>query len=288
MAGRRRQSKWKRTRKPDRLILQPRDMDIICAVYEYRYLSRDQIQRLVSFNCVTKANIRLRKLYDSHYLSRLFLPTTRGSSKAIYFLSKKGVDIVTEILGIDPLIVKKEQKQSSQVKSLFLNHHLNLNEVRIAFSKAIQEHPDMKLERWIDDHHCLQEYDRYCSGQKVKRFFRPDGYFRFWYKERLYSYFVELDQATMSHQRFKIKVKEYEEFARSGRYQKIFGVSYFRVLVIVPSVQRMLNLKKTIEALTNKIFWVTTLKKITSDDSFGPIWFRAGHDGLHPLMEIGS
>jgi len=288
MDGRRRQSKWQRAQTPDRLILQPRDKDIICAVYEYRYLSRDQIQRLVSFHCVTKANIRLRKLYDCHFLSRLFLPTSLGSSKAIYFLGNKGIDIVTEILGIDPLIVRKEQKQASQVKDLFLNHHINLNEVRIAFTKAIQEHPTMKLERWIDDHHCLQEYDRHGSGQRVKRAFRPDGYFRFWHKERLYSYFVELDMATMSHQRFQAKVKEYVEFARSGHYQKIFRVQYFRVLVIAPSVQRMINLKKTVEAVTDKIFWFTTLKKITSDDSFGPIWLRAGHTGLDLLIEIKS
>ena len=99
---------------------------------------------------------------------------------------------------------------------------------------------------------------------------------------------MELDLATMSHQRFQAKVKEYVEFARSGHYQKTFGVQYFRVLVIAPSAQRMLNLKKTVETVTGKIFWFTTLKKVTNYDSFGPVWLRAGHAGVHPLMEIES
>lgn len=285
MAGNRRQSKWQRAQTPNRLILQSRDKDIICAVYEHRYLLRDQIQRLVDFHCVSKANIRLRKLYDSHFLSRLFLPTSRGSSKAVYYLGEKGVSIVAEILGADPVIVRRELKQSSRIKDLFLNHHLNLNEVRIAFTKAIQEHPEMRLERWIDDHHCMQEYAGTGTGQRSKGIFRPDGYFRFWYKGKLYSHFVELDLATMSHRRFQSKVKEYVEYARSGQYQKAFGVQYFRVLVIAPSVQRMLNLKKTVESHTDRIFWFTTLKKLTGNDCFGPVWLRAGHDGVHSLIE---
>ena len=286
MAGR--QSKWNRAKDPEQIVVQPRDKKIISAIYDYRYLSRYQIQTLFDFNCVTKVNIRLRKLYDHHYISRIFLPTTRGSSKAIYLLGSKGINIITEILGIDPLTVKKSQRESAQVKDLFLNHNLNLNEFRIAFTKAIQAHPDMKLERWINDHDCLQEYHFNYSGQKTKKTFRPDGYFRLWYKKKIYSFFIELDQSTMSQQRFKAKVKDYLEFARSGYYQKIFGVQYFRVLIIAPCIQRVMNLKKTVEDVTDNIFWFTTLNKVTSNGGFGPIWLRAGHDGLHPLIEIES
>lgn len=287
MAGNRK-SKWQRVKNPQRLIIQERDKDIIMAVYDYRFLTREQIQRLFDFNCVSKANLRLRKLYDHNYLSRTFTPSSRGSLKAIYFLGGEGLKIITERLGRDPLEVKNNQKKVSRLKSLFLHHNLNLNEIRISFTKAIEKHPLMRIELWINDRDSLLEYYLSNAGVKTKRIFRPDGYFRFSYKDKLYSFFVELDQSTESHKKFKDKVKSYLDFARSGYYQKIFGVRYFRCLIIAPTAQRLANLKKTVEEVTDKVFWFTTLDKITGNDVLSPIWLRTGHNGLHSLIEAKS
>jgi len=284
MAGSR-TSKRERSKNPSRIILQQRDKDIVSALYEYRFLSREQIQRLFDFNCTTKANLRLRKLYDHYYVSRYFIPTSRGSSKAIYSLGKKAIDIVTECLGVDPQGVRSAQKEISEFKELFLNHQLNLNDIRITFSKSITDHPDMRLERWIADHQCKQEYTVTSPGPKKNKTFRPDGYFMFWHRKQLYSYFIELDQSTMSHRRFLAKTSDYLEYARSGAYQRNFGVKYFRVLVVTLSAQRLLNLKKSVEMQTKKIFWFSTLTKLLNDGVFGPAWLRGGHKGIHRLIE---
>ena len=92
----------------------------------------------------------------------------------------------------------------------------------------------------------------------------------------------------MSQQRFKNKLDDYIQFAHSGSYQKTFGVPDFRVLIIAPSDKRLNNLKKTAEEATNKHFRFTTLNKLTTDSGFGPIWLRAGHDGLYPLINLTS
>lgn len=283
MSGR--QSKWERTKIPEKIFLQQRDKDIISAVYEYRYLSRDQIQTLFNYNCVSKANLRLRKLYDNQYLSRNFLATERGSLKAVYFLGNKGIQIISERCGIDPVEVKRDLKAFGKVKGLFLDHHLTLNDVRISFVQAIRNNSRMKLERWINDHDCTQEYYINNSSRQVRKIIRPDSYFRCLFEKKIFSFFLEIDRSTMSQKRFKAKVNSYLEFARSGYYQKIFGVQYFRVLIIAPSVQRMINLKKTVEEATNKIFWFTTLDKVIDNNGFGPIWVRAGHYDLFQLIE---
>jgi hypothetical protein len=109
-------SKWKRKKNPDRLILQPRDRKIIVALYSFRILTREQIQRLFGLACTRRANNRLRKLYDHHYLSRKFLPTTKGSPKAIYYLGPEGVNVVAQELGIDPANIKKKVKETSRLK----------------------------------------------------------------------------------------------------------------------------------------------------------------------------
>jgi hypothetical protein len=279
-----RASKWERTKKPGRLILQPRDREIIVAVYTFRFLMREQIQRLFGLNCTRRVNIRLRKLYDHHYLSRFFLPTVRGSGKAVYHLGPKGVTVIAEELGLDPGLVKKKVKGISQLKELFLTHALQLNEVRIAFTHAIENFSGMSLERWINDNDCEQEYKVTSRGKEVVKRFRPDGYCRFWYQEKLFSFFLELDRSTMTLGRFKRKVSTYLEFDRVGYYQERFGVKYFRVLVITQTEERLLNLKRSVETVTDKIFWFTTIDRIATEKVFAPIWKRAGRHGPYPLI----
>lgn len=78
----------------------------------------------------------------------------------------------------------------------------------------------------------------------------------------------------------------YIEFARLGYYRKRFGVKYFQVLVIAPTTTRLANLKQAVESVTDRRFWFTTLDQITPEAVFGPIWQRAGRQGLFPLMRL--
>lgn len=279
-----RKSRWERNQNPEQLVIQPRDREMMVAIYSYRHLTREQIEKLLGFNCTRRANSRLRKLFDNRYLSRSFLATTRGSGKALYFLGPQGTAVVARELGLDLGSVKSKVKGISQVKEFFLSHSLELNEVRINLSRAIQNHPEMKLERWINDNDCEQTYSVMVKGEKITRRFRPDGYCRFWYRGKLISSFLELDRSTMTLDRFKKKVQTYHEFARLGFYRQRFGVKYFRVLVIAPSPERLANLKSAVEQLTNKVFWFTTINKVTATEALGPIWQRAGSRGYFPLI----
>jgi len=277
-------SKWERKKNPDRLILQPRDREIVVTLYAFRLLTREQIQRLFDFDCIRRANNRLRKLYDHDYVSRSFLPTIRGSAKAVYFVGRRGKAVIAEELGVDLGVIKKKEKGFSQLKELFLTHALQLNDVRIAFSRDIRNHSQIRWETWVNDNDCEQQYRITSRGRAVVKRFRPDGYFRFWHQGKLSSFFLELDRSTMSLTRFKKKVATYLEFAALGFYRERFGVEYFRVLVITLTAERLANLKKAVETVTDGIFWFTTLEQIEVD-AFGPIWQRAGHSGFHQLVQ---
>ena len=281
-------SRWDRQPNPGRLILQARDRQIIIGIYSYRLLSSDQVQGLFGFHCLRRVNSRLRQLYDHGYLSRSFLPTTRGSGKAVYTLGPKGTAIIAEESGQDLEVIKRKMKGVSQLKEFFLSHNLDLNRVRINLSQAILRQPGLKLETWINDYDCEQTYRVIERGQEITRRFRPDGYFRFWQDKRLHSYFVELDRSTMSSERFQNKVHTYLEFARLGFYERRFGVKSFRVLVIVPSVPRLNNLKRAVEEVTSGIFWFTTIEQTTREKVLCPIWQRAGQSGLYSLLGGGE
>jgi hypothetical protein len=266
------------------MILQLRDQEIIKAVYSYRLLSRIQIEKLFGFNCTRRVNSRLRKLYDHGYLSRYFLPTVRGSAKAIYYLGPRGTTVVADALGIDLNLVKRKRRANSRLNVLFLSHTLGLNDIRIAFSLGVKNHPIMKLERWINDSDCNQEYRELGPRKDLIKRFRPDGYFRILNKGKLYSFFIEYDRSTMTLGRFEEKVHTYLNFSALGYYQRRFGVKDFRVLVITNTRERLYNLKKKVETVTKKLFRFATLEEITPDTFLDHIWLRAGKEEYFPLI----
>jgi hypothetical protein len=287
MNGRERKNKWQRAKSPEPMILQPRDQEIITRVYEFGFLSRNQIQRLMNFNCTIRANIRLRKLFDHGYLARRFLPAVLGSSMAIYFLGPEGADLVSEKIGIDPSEIQRRQKSLEQRKDLFFDHDLLVNEVRIAFYQALANPSGLRLDRWLTPIDCLEEYS--CgsaeSGKEIKTAFRPDGYFRYFHNDKVFGCFVEVDRSTMNNSRFQAKVKMYLGYAMSGLYQRKYGLKFFRVLVVAKNKERLLNLKASVERFTEKIFWFTTWQNLQPGKVFGPIWQRPGKEGNFTLLE---
>jgi len=284
MSGR--ASRWNRQKNSGRISLQPRDREIMVAVYSFRMLSREQIETIFGFRCTRRANSRLRKLYDHQYLSRLFLPTVCGSSKAVYYLGPRGVSIVAEELGLDLKVIKRKRKTISKLRKLFLPHSLELNDIRISFSLGLANHPETNLELWINDNDCKQEYRAAGQGKDETKRFRPDGYFRFWYQRKLYGFFLEHDRLTMTVGRFAEKVKTYIDFDVSGYYKQRFGMEYLHVLVITKTRERLNNLKGAVENITHEHFWFTTIEQVTPNTVFSPIWQHAGRQEFLPLIRI--
>lgn len=278
-------SKWHRKKNPGRMILQHRDKEIIKTVYAFRVISRQQIQQMFGINGTRRINQLLRKLYDHKYLSRCFLHNMHGIAKAIYYLGPHGAVLVAEELGVDLNVIKRKRKATSKLHELFLNHALGLNDIRITFNIGIKNYPEMDLERWINDNDCHQEYHVSVHGETVIRRFRPDGYFRIVYQGKLLSCFVEFDRSTMTIGRFVGKAQSYIDFGSLGYYQKRFGVRYFRVLVVTKTAERLDNLKTAVEKVTDKLFWFTTIDRITPDTVFAPVWQRVGKHQLYPLIE---
>lgn len=268
-----RRSPFTRVADPALLVLQPRDEAIIEAVYHYGLLTGEQVQKLVGFGCAPRRNVRLRALFDHGYLDRKFLPTIRGSAKVVYVLGPKGVFIAAQKLGLDPVEVKRRRKAALAMKPLFLEHALQVNDIRLVFTLAMEGHPAMKLDRW-----------KHTPELSEVRLI-PDGYCRYWYREQLWSFFLELDRSTESHRRFKAKVETYLNFGLSGHYQRHFGLKFFRVLVVTLTPERLLNLKRLVAGITEKIFWFATLKDLTPETVFGRVWKRPNTEGLFALHE---
>jgi hypothetical protein len=274
------------------MALTHRDKEMLVRIWQDRMLYTSQIERIF-FPSSQAANVRLRRLWENGYVERYFLPTLifHGSSEALYMLDRKGADIVSVGMGIERAKVLQgmrylKWKTGTSSFLLTLDHTLATAEFRIAFEEAVIEHPEMRHCGWIPERLCQEEYRHWNHTEgKVKGKFRPDGFSQYEYQDRLFSFFVEVDLATMSNKAFAGKVQRYLDYSKSGRYQDRFGTRFFRVLVATVGSERLKNLKQTTEKLTDNIFWFTTLENIRREKFFGKVWHRAGKDGLHSLLD---
>lgn len=249
-------------------------------------MTRKQIQRLF-FGSVTRANTRLRLLFDHKFLDRHFLYPLiyHGSSQAIYSLGKKAVEIVAENSGVDITSVKQDRRNTRRLKPFSIHHILAVNDFRIAFKQGARKRKEVEFKRWIPEKELLDEYETRIDGKKKKRRFKPDGYGRYLYQDKLYSFFLEMDRSTQTNKTFQGKIKRYLNYKRSGRYSERFGVRSFKLLVVTTTQKRLANLKEATEEVTDKIVWFTTLKMMQSQGLFETIWQEAGNNGVYSLLD---
>ena len=267
-----------------------RDKELLTRVWEDRMLFTSQISRIF-FSGKTSANVRLRKLWENGYLDRYFLPTLmfHGSTEALYLLGRNGLDIVAITLGMERAEIARglshlKRKVRTHSFLLSLDHILAVANFRISLEEAAGNNPDLSLEGWIPERMCEDSYQCWRGGEKISGKIRPDGYCQCRYEDKMYSFFIEVDLGTMSNQAIAHKVQRYLDYSSSGRYERRFGVPFFRALMATTSSQRMANLKQTTEELTDSIFWFTTLDKIWKGKLFDRIWLRSGQEGIHKLL----
>ena len=273
MSGRR--SPFQRARNP--MVLQERDKKIIASCFDYRFLTQDQVRVILDFGCQVRASVRLRKLFDNGYLSRRFLANLEGRARILYFPGPKGVEIISEKSGLDPLKIKQKRKQLLEIKNTSLPHYLSINEFRLAFSLASKNNPEISLKSW------KTEKEIPLSLEEKK--FYPDAYLTYGYHNKLYSLFLEIDRSTETNKRFQGKVNNYLKYGFSGCYRRQFGFQFFRVLVVCQSLTRLRNLKKLIEQKTDKMFWLALQQDILPERILTGIWRRPAKDSLFSLLE---
>lgn len=163
---------------------------------------------------------------------------------------------------------------------------MDVNDFFINFILIADSHPGLRIELWLDEYDAQDEYKACQNGKTITRKFRPDGYGRYWHKDRLYSFFLELDRSTESSIRFEDKLNSYIEYHESGSYEKKFGVKFFRVLVVTISNKHLSNLKQIADNTGKDYFWFTTIDNIRQQKIFEPIWMKSCNTGKFSLLPV--
>ncbi len=291
-------SKWydrSVARAPD-MVMTARDIRILESLDAYRYLTAGQIQSLhwdtqISVSC----RVRLRKLFVHGYVDRIPLQDgfQRGSVP-VYVLSQKGAVALAEIRSASGKELDWSRKHKD-VKPLFIQHWLALNDVRIAFTRAAKREGH-ELRDWRYESEVWDEYEVLDGqkGAKTRKQFRPDAWLVYTAPSpdhptrRIgFAAFIELDRATESGTRWRTEVvPRYQTYLASGRFAQQFKpLERFWVLVVTTSWARARHLAEIVSASDiAHVFWLTVQKEVTSETILNPIWIRPGIEGQQALL----
>ncbi len=271
ITGKNRIPRHKRVKNPPRMKLTARDKVLIYQVYENRFMSRRQLEKLL-FPNTSACNRRLMLLYQHRYLDRLYKPVDFGSSQAVYALAKRGADIVAQEFRTERTRIRWSRRQN-KVEFLFLEHTLAISEFRVNLELAISKQSDVELLFWKRGTKELNDRVPDPEGKRKYLTVAPDAFFGVQTPDGRSFYFLEMDMGTMSLTRLKSKIYAYRQYWKIGKYTERYGFKSFRVLTVTDSDKRMANLLEMARSWGVRSMVLFATQKLTTS-ILRDIWFN--------------
>lgn len=249
--------------------LQPRDIEIIKLLGEYRFLDLEQLWALFPTSGREGLKKRLRTLELEGYLVRpkgeVLLEVEKGKKVPVYSLGKKAKEILS---------LPKWSYQAKEASVYQLLHFLGINNFRLSLEKALKLHPEAELLFFED----------------FKDGVNPDGYFAIRVREKELYFFLEYDRGTMTRKRLLEKFKGYWRFFKEGKHKEL-GMENFRVLTVSPDRRRREFLRRIAKAADDKkkgsrLFYFASEEDFSLEDPkvLSWIWRTPADDRWYALV----
>lgn len=256
------------------MILTPRDIDILRAVYRHRLLRSTHLVAL-SGGSPQATLRRLQLLFHNGYLDRPPMQLdwyARSSEPMVYALGNRGAEILETVDQVRQGGTRWDTKNRN-LSRLFLHHTLAVAEVMVAFEVATRSREGVQLIRSEEILAQAPEATRrlrlpfrwqvevHRNGELHRLGVEPDQVFGLRFEglsegRQLAYFFLEADRGTMPVTRkgvgqtsFLRKLLAYQETWRQSFHKSLFDILNFRVLTVTTNRERMENLVKACESL---------------------------------------
>ncbi len=238
-------------------MLAPGDASILWALYTLRYARSGQLHRYLDRN---GKSIR-RRIHDCLAPEGLVISLRRRPvEEAAYALGPKGFDFIAAEFGIEATEIPYSRQVSQDVvESIFWRHTLAINDVRIAFEKAVDGHAALVLDQFVPEWHLADPRatqpekkfalrERLASEGGVKPVsFRPDAMMLFYPRampgvpntgaEHKVACFLELDRKSESIRPIiERKIEAYRRYWVKARMRR-HGASWMKCLFVLDGVK---------------------------------------------------
>jgi hypothetical protein len=286
MADAKKLPRYGRVANPPSMRFTERDKQILEAVHAYDGMLGFSQLRRIFFTGESQTKLRLKLLYQNKYLNRPNEEQRRRLPEMIYWLDKRGAEIVASLNGT-PL---REFTWRKQPRWFQVEHDLAVNDFRLDMEGACQDDPEIHLENWIPESDFWSYPDKVTytyQDRKHKRNIRPDGFFMLSTQKHNIRYLLEIDRSTEDNPRFfREKILPGLAYIKTEQYEQRFGHRSGRWLVVTTGERRLKNmLRQARSAKAKGLFYFTTYKQLSPETILRtPIWRREDREGLVPLV----
>jgi len=270
----------KRT-KPPRVVITERDIELFKAVYRHGVMTRTNIQDYFGWDCVSDVNRRLRKLFDTEYLDRRFLPRTFGPTPAVYLIGNEGVKILAESTKLAANTVNRRRYRFKNMSDSLLPHELLITDFACLLKASFRRYPGCGLLDWKSDEEIIAQCNIIESGSDIK--LKPDAYGSYHLHKTLFNFFLEADLGTESISRIQKKVELHRSFKASGLFNRAFDRQAFRLFIVTNSSARARNISRALPIVSDLRIFISHIEAIRIDPLFVPTWLMAGDTTARPL-----
>jgi hypothetical protein len=272
--------------------LSERDLDVLDALADYRFLSIPQLAVLF-FPSRGSAERRLRELYQAGLAVRVFLPARPYDrvTHTIYAVSGKGAQLLAPRHdGIPPRWLTGREQRSA----LFLDHTLRRNDVRICLEKIGTDDPRVQLLAWKQKPEQVQATATIrIPGGKRQGGVRlvPDGVATLYVAGQVHAFAIEVDMGTVPVRRMEARYRAYWRWHRDGGARARFGQAAVRVLTLTTTEARLASLRRAATRAPehgragSALFWFARLAVADIDlpeTLLSPCWTTAAPDPGQP------
>jgi len=305
------------------LVLTPRDIEIIWAVYRFRFLTTDQIQLLTKSTSRSKLNDRLRALWGNDYLDR---PEVQRQFFAyaekrptIHSLGNAGAEWLANNRGIHfPKSVDWRAKNKNIKSGDFILHTLGVAETMLQIERDVEAVEGLRVidrdEVWL----CSPRYKPtakkpfelptvlpWKDGGKVSRNTVPDRVFGIAEsrgdRPTRGLQFLEYDRCTESYAKASAtqssilqKLLGYADAHNRKLHEELYGYKRFRVLFVIEGGERRIeNIIAVYQANVAQLipagaFLFTTVEKLKKEGFLAPIWVNGKREEVALLSSPSS
>lgn len=202
-----------------------------------------------------------------------------GAELPLYYAGPKAA----EMLGLDEKDAKLlalRRRRAVKMSDVAIPHFLAVESVHIKFFTARDKYPDYELLAWVPAEDAMWRTLRdYGLG------FVPDAYAKYALHGEVSHLFIEVDRSSYRGGLMR-KMKSYDEYQRSSRFEQHFRAPAFRVLFVATNWRRAGELLRRAKEFSAGLFWVTAEDSFFREQLFDRHWGLKGLGSPQSLREL--
>lgn len=267
--------------------LSERDDALIRAVYDFHYLTVDQVTRLFfSRGSLEHVRVVLKELAEKGYLDRMKMPSSQDGVKPyVYTLGRKGIRYLKTVAGYSEF-ARFRPSEEREHSYLFLAHTLGVNDVLVAAKQLSVRNPDYVLADFLHERVLKRMPVSVRTSENESMAIIPDLWLDFHLRatDRA-SITLEYDRGTVEQRQWRRKIRGLIAFA-DGPYTQAYGSESLTIAIATTAGEHRAELirqwveqelEKAKRNRDKELFLVLALPsgEIDSDAFFlNPVWMR--------------